>query len=83
MARRARGRFNYHLRAEPEPGGRHRLCRFTVSSAVSPVGPDLVGTSSAERERMSPQRVRFEGGVRASRIASSCLSLSPGPGGHD
>ena len=37
--------------------------RGTVSSAVSPVGPDLVGSSVAERERVSPQRARFEGGA--------------------
>ena len=45
--------------------------RCTVSSAVSPVGPDLVGTSVAVGERVSPQRPPFEGAVRASRIASS------------
>ena len=45
--------------------------RCTVSSAVSPVGPDLVGSSVAERERVSPQRARFEGAVRVPRIASS------------
>ena len=50
--------------------------RCTVSSAVSPVGPDLVGTSVAVGERVSPQRSPFEGAARASRIASSCLSLS-------
>ena len=44
--------------------------RCTVSSAVSPVGPDLVGSSVAERERVSPQRARFEGAVRvAHRLA--------------
>ena len=41
------------------------------SSAVSPVGPDLVGSSVAERERVSPQRARFEGAVRVPRIALS------------
>ena len=66
MARRRR--VSYHLRAEP--GGRHYLmlyglvCRFTV-------GHDLVGTSVAVGERVSPQRPPFEGAVRASRIASS------------
>ena len=40
------------------------------------VGPDLVGTSSAERERVSPQRARFEGAVRVPRIASSVFALS-------
>ena len=50
--------------------------RCTVSSAVSPVGPDLVGSSVAERERVSPQRARFEGAVRVPRIASSVFSLS-------
>ena len=44
------------------------VCRFTVSSAVSPVGPDVSSVSSvvssvAERERVSPQRARFEGGA--------------------
>ena len=44
--------------------------RCTVPSAVSPVGPDLVGSSVAERERVSPQRARFEGAVRvAHRLA--------------
>ena len=33
----------------------YRLPFHTVSSAVSPVGPNLVGTSSAERERASPR----------------------------
>ena len=50
--------------------------RCTVSSAVSPVGPDLVGSSVAERERVSPQRARFEGAVRVPRIASSVFALS-------
>ena len=52
--------------------------RCTVSSAVSPVGPDLVGSSVAERERVSPQRARFEGAVRVPRIASSVFALSLG-----
>ena len=50
--------------------------RCTVSSAVSPVGPDLVGSSVAERERVSPQRARFEGTVRVPRIALSVFALS-------
>ena len=50
--------------------------RCTVSSAVSPVGPDLVVSSVAERERVSPQRARFEGAVRVPRIASSVFALS-------
>ena len=50
--------------------------RCTVSSAVSPVGPDLVGSSVAERERVSPQRARFEGAVRVPRIALSVFALS-------
>ena len=50
--------------------------RCTVSSAVSPVGLDLVGSSVAERERVSPQRARFEGAVRVPRIASSVFALS-------
>ena len=45
------------------------ICRFTVSSDVTPVGPDLVGTSVAVGERVSPQRSPFEGAARASRIA--------------
>ena len=69
MARR--GQLSYHHRAEP--GGRHYNLhdapRSTVSSAVSPVGPDLVGTSVAVGERVSPQRSPFEGAARASRIA--------------
>ena len=52
------------------------VCRFMVSSAVSPVGPDLVGSSVAERERVSPQRARFEGAVRVPRIALSVFALS-------
>ena len=52
--------------------------RCTVSSAVSPVGPDLVGSSVAERERVSPQRARFEGAVRVPRIALSVFALSLG-----
>ena len=48
--------------------------RCTVSSAVSPVGPDLVGSSVAERERVSPQRARFEGAVRVPRIALSVFA---------
>ena len=59
-----------------EVGG--AVCRLTVSSAVSPVGPDLVGSSVAERERVSPQRARFEGAVRVPRIASSVFALSLG-----
>ena len=55
------------------------VCRFTVSSAVSPVGPDLVVCSVAERERVSPQRARFEGAVRVPRIASSCQLSSRCP----
>ena len=54
------------------------VCRFTVSSAVSPVGLDLVVSSVAERERVSPQRARFEGAVRVPRIASSVFALSRG-----
>ena len=53
------------------------VCRLTVSFAVSPVGSDLVGNSVAERERVSPQRARFEG-PSASRIASPLSLLSPG-----
>ena len=78
MARRRR--VSYHLRAEP--GGRHYLmlyglvCRFTV-------GHDLVGTSVAVGERVSPQRSPFEGAVRASRIASSVFVVpSHPPGGR-
>ena len=58
--------------------------RCTVSSAVSPVGPDLVGSSVAERERVSPQRARFEGAVRVPRIALSVFALShpTHPGGR-
>ena len=52
--------------------------RCTVSSAVSPVGPDLVGTSVAVGERVSPQRSPFEGAVRASRIASSVFVVAWG-----
>ena len=52
--------------------------RCTVSSAVSPVGPDLVGSSVAERERVSPQRARFEGAVCvAHRLASLCCPIPP------
>ena len=56
------------------------ICRFTVSSDVSPVGPDLVGTSVAVGERVSPQRSPFEGAVRASRIASSVFVVAWGHG---
>ena len=73
-----RGRFTYYLRAES--GGGHTVTRrSTVSSAVSPVGPDLViGSSVAERECVSPQRARFDGAVRVPRIASSVFALSLG-----
>ena len=71
-------RFNY-----TSPSGARRqaatsICRFTVSSDVSPVGPDLVGTSVAVGERVSPQRSPLEGAVRASRIASSVFRCRRG-----
>ena len=70
-----RGRFKYHLR-----GRSHEVsivCRFTVSSAVSPVGQNLVGIGSAERERVSPQRARFEGAVRVCRASPRLSSRCP------
>ena len=72
-----RGRVTYYSISElSREAGITRRC--TVSSAVSPVGPDLVGSSVAERERVSPQRARFEGAVRVPRIASSVFALSLG-----
>ena len=72
-----RGRVTYYLRAESggghNPTLHHARSTRTVSFAVSPVGPDLVGTSVAVGERVSPQRSPFEGAARASRIASTCL----------
>ena len=66
-----------HTISEPsQEAGITRRC--TVSSAVSPVGHNLVGSSVAERERVSPQRARFEGAVRVPRIASSVFALSLG-----
>ena len=57
--------------------------RCTVSSAVSPVGLDLVGSSVAERERVSPQRARFEGAVCvAHRLAIVFVVPSHPPGGR-
>ena len=53
--------------------------RCTVSSAVSPVGPDLVGSSVAERERVSPQRARFEG---AACVAHRLAIVFVVAGGH-
>ena len=62
--------------------------RCTVSSAVSPVGPDLVGTSVAEGERASPQSAHRSAsprreGLCVPRIASpSSVVLSHPPWGR-
>ena len=55
------------------------VCRLTVSFAVSPVGSDLVGNSVAERERVSPQRARFEG---AACVAHRLAIVFVVAGGH-
>ena len=78
-----------------EPGSRGRsptisgrsqevgsVCRFTVSSgpsAVSPVGPDLVGTSSAEGKRVSPQGARCLRGPSARRVSPRPVFRCPIP----
>ena len=63
------GRVGYHLRAGAEDG---IVCRFTV-------GQDLVGTSVAEGERVSPQRARV---VRAAACRASPVRLLVVARGH-
>ena len=47
------------------------VCRYTV-------GHDLVGTSSAEGERVSPQRARFERAAACRASPRLVFLLSPG-----